>query len=100
PHLVADYHRRFDNADFASRSYAQHLSQLVSQARERYGLNRRRREEHDDLGDHTESLNLELTTQVSTDPRSSVPRQRTTDARRRKPPSSTGPVTQQRRLFA
>ena len=41
PHLVADYHRRFDHADFAARPYAQHLSHLVSQARERHGLNRR-----------------------------------------------------------
>jgi DNA repair photolyase len=100
PHLVADYHCRFDHADFASKSYVQHLSHLVSRARERYGLNRRRREDQDDPGDHTESLNLDLTTQVSNDPRTSAPRQRATDAGRRKPPSGAGTVAQQRRLFA
>ncbi|WP_035347891.1 SPL family radical SAM protein [Edaphobacter aggregans] len=48
PHLVADYHRRFDHADFASRDYALHLSRLVSQARERHGLNRRFSDSADD----------------------------------------------------
>ncbi|HEY2038335.1 MAG TPA: radical SAM protein, partial [Edaphobacter sp.] len=47
PHLVADYHRRFDHADFASKDYAQHLSRIVSEARERHGLYRRRREDND-----------------------------------------------------
>lgn len=47
PHLVGDYHRRFDHADFASKNYAQHLSRIVSEARERHGLHRRRREDDD-----------------------------------------------------
>lgn len=55
PHLVADYHRRFDHADFASKSYAQHLSRIVVAARERHGLNRRRREDSNDVKSPTES---------------------------------------------
>jgi DNA repair photolyase len=51
PHLVADYHRRFAHADFASKDYAQRLSRIVSAARERHGLHRRRNEDWDDLGD-------------------------------------------------
>ncbi len=54
PALLPEYERRFAHADFASKSYAQHLSHIVSQARERHGLNRRWREDYDDLGDHTE----------------------------------------------
>jgi DNA repair photolyase len=100
PHLEADYHRRFDNADFASKSYAQRLSHLVSQARERYGLNRRQREDYDDLGDHTEFLNLDLTDQISAAPRQSAPPQHSTAAATRKPPSRAVIVAQQRQLFA
>ncbi|MEG9435772.1 radical SAM protein [Edaphobacter sp. HDX4] len=54
PHLVPDYHRRFDRADFAPKSYTQHLSHLVAVARERHGLNRRWREDYDDLVSPTE----------------------------------------------
>ncbi len=54
PSLLPEYERRFGHADFATKPYAQHLSHLVSQARQRHGLNRRWREDHDDLGDHTE----------------------------------------------
>jgi len=55
PALVADYERRFAHNDFASKSYAAHLSRIVSQARLRHGLNRRWREDADDLGDHTDT---------------------------------------------
>ena len=51
PHLVAEYHRRFDHADFASKDYTQRLSRLVAAARERHGLHRRRNEDWDDLVD-------------------------------------------------
>lgn len=51
PHLVADYHRRFGYADFASKDYAQRLSRIVSAARERHGLHRRRNEDWDDLAE-------------------------------------------------
>jgi DNA repair photolyase len=47
PHLVADYHRRFDHADFASKPYAQHIARIVEEARRRHGLDRRWREDHD-----------------------------------------------------
>jgi DNA repair photolyase len=98
PHLVAEYRRRFDHADFASRSYAQHLNHLVSQARERYGLNRRQREDYDDLGDHTESLNLDLTNQTSANPPS--PLLTLAAASARKPPAGAGIMAEQQRLFA
>jgi DNA repair photolyase len=51
PHVVADYHRRFDHADFASKEYTQRLSRIVSAARERHGLHRRRNEDWDDLAE-------------------------------------------------
>jgi DNA repair photolyase len=41
PHLVADYHRRFDHADFAAPDYARKLSEMVERARERHRLNHR-----------------------------------------------------------
>jgi DNA repair photolyase len=74
PTLMPEYERRFAHADFASKAYAQHLSHLVSQARERHGLNRRWREDYDDLGDHTESS--------QSDPRPFDP-----ERERRKPPT-------------
>jgi len=95
PHLVADYHRRFDYADFAAKSYAHHLSHLVSEARQRYGLNRRGREDHDDLGDHTESPGLDFKTSPASERGSSAA---TTIPR--KTPSSACTAPQQRRLFA
>jgi DNA repair photolyase len=54
PALVPDYERRFAHNDFAAKPYAEHLSRIVSQARIRHGLNRRWREDSDDLGDHTD----------------------------------------------
>ncbi|MDE1177654.1 MAG: radical SAM protein [Edaphobacter sp.] len=57
PALVADYERRFARNDFAAKPYAAHLSHLVSQARERHGLNRRWREEADNPGDSLETTN-------------------------------------------
>jgi DNA repair photolyase len=47
PHLVADYHRRFDHADFASKPYAQNIARIVEEARRRHGLDRRWRDDHD-----------------------------------------------------
>jgi DNA repair photolyase len=89
PHLVADYHRRFDHADFASKSYAQQLSHLVSKARERYGLHRRWREDHDDLDDHTEAPLFERAIRMDDRPGSV----------QRRPVTSVAPPRQQR-LFS
>jgi DNA repair photolyase len=38
PSLEPDYHRRFDNADFASPDYARQISQIVDRVRDRYNL--------------------------------------------------------------
>jgi DNA repair photolyase len=38
PSLEPDYHRRFDNADFASPAYARQISQMVDRARDKYNL--------------------------------------------------------------
>jgi DNA repair photolyase len=90
PHLVADYHRRFDHADFAARPYARHLSRLVSEARERHGLNRRQRDHPEDLAGPIESptLNFSVAPPTSREP----PPQR-------KPPA-TVPKPKQQQLFA
>jgi DNA repair photolyase len=100
PHLVADYHRRFDHADFAARTYARHLSHLVSEARQRHGLNRRWREDHDDLGDHTESAGLDFTTALPVEQGLFAPSRTIATAVPRKPPSSAATAPRQRRLFA
>ena len=89
PHLVADYHRRFDRADFAEKGYAQRLSHLVSEARERYGLNRRRREDYDDLGESTEAPLFERAARA----------ENSADSVQRRPVASS-PMPRQRRLFA
>jgi DNA repair photolyase len=99
PHLVADYHRRFDHADFAARPYAQHLSHLVSQARERHGLNRRWREDSDDLVDPIEATTFDFDHSPPSDPRPLQPERQTSQAAQRKPPESAAHASQQR-LFA
>ena len=96
PHLEADYHRRFDHADFASRGYAQHLSRVVAEARERHGLNRRWR---DDLDEPKEADSISLFAQSRSpqiDPRPSDPVRQGSS---RKPVMAAGIATQQR-LFA
>lgn len=90
PHLVADYHRRFDHADFASRPYAQHLRHLVEEARERHGLNRRFRDDYDDLDPQTE-----VDFDRPADPRPLNPERQTA----RKPPRAV-PLPKQQSLFA
>lgn len=93
PHLEADYHRRFDHADFASRGYAQYLSRVVAEARERHGLNRRWRDEP------KEADNISLFAQSRSsqiDPRPSDPVRQGSS---RKPVMAAGIATQQR-LFA
>jgi DNA repair photolyase len=100
PHLVADYHRRFDHADFAAKSYARHLSHLVSEARQRHGLNRRWREDPDDLGDDTEPSDLDFTTPLSSEREPSASSRTVATAIPRKSPSKAGATPQQRRLFA
>jgi DNA repair photolyase len=89
PHLVADYHRRFDHADFAAKPYAQHLSRLVQQARERHGLNRR----------FLDAQELEIQTTVDfaapVDPR---PFEQDRPILRKPPVTAT--IPQQQRLFA
>jgi len=85
PHLVADYHRRFDHADFAAKPYAEHLSHIVSAARDRHGLNRRWREDSDDLGDHTE--------QTPPDPRPFAP-ERPSSGPKKQPASVRWPEQQ------
>jgi DNA repair photolyase len=99
PHLVADYHRRFDHADFAARPYAQQLSRLVSQARERHGLNRRWREDSDDLVDLNEATTLDFDHSPPSDPRPLQPQRQTPQAAQRKSPESAAHPSQQR-LFA
>ena len=103
PHLEPDYHRRFDHADFAAKPYAQQLSSFVEKARERYGLNRRFRNDTDDLIDSAEDPTLNFETSQPAvnppsqpDPRPLAPQRRTTP---RKGPSSSRPM-QQQRLFA
>jgi DNA repair photolyase len=91
PHLVADYHRRFDHADFASKPYAQHLSRLVSQARERHGLNRRWRDHPEDFADPIEFPALDFNV-------TSTPLARPSPTQRK--PPTTVPKTKQQRLFA
>lgn len=49
PHLIADYHRRFDNADFAAPDYARKLSDIVQRACLRYKLGRRFSDTDDSL---------------------------------------------------
>jgi DNA repair photolyase len=100
PHLVADYHRRFDHADFAAKSYARTLSHLVSEARQRHGLNRRGREDHDDLGDHTESPGFDFTISPSSKPGPSTSPLAAATTIPRKVPSSVSAAPKQRRLFA
>ncbi|HTH52834.1 MAG TPA: radical SAM protein [Edaphobacter sp.] len=90
PHLVADYHRRFDHADFAAKPYAQHLSLLVELARERYGLDRRRRDAYEDLDPQ-----IEVNFEVPADSRPLHPASQAV----RKLPLSVSPPKQQR-LFA
>ena len=96
PALVADYERRFAHADFASKTYAAHLGHIVSQARERHNLNRRWREDHDDLGDHTENNGV-TSSQSALDPRPLSSGQRTPSPRKG-PTAATLP--EQQRLFA
>jgi DNA repair photolyase len=100
PALIPEYERRFSHADFASKSYAQHLSHMVSNARKRHGLDRRRRENHDDLGDHTEDT-LPFTDHALrgtwNDPRSQAPVRQTSYALKK--PSDGVPASQQRSLF-
>ena len=51
PHLIADYHRRFDHADFATKPYATRIARLVEEARRRHGLDRRWRDDHNSQDD-------------------------------------------------
>jgi DNA repair photolyase len=51
PHLVADYHRRFDHADFAAKPYARQIAHMVEGARRRHGLDRRWRDDHNSQDD-------------------------------------------------
>ena len=95
PHLVADYHRRFDHADFASKSYAQHLSRLVAKARERHGLNHHRRDEQENLVDTADGPLF--TPVAATDPRPCDPEQQATPPRK---PSTSARTCTQQRLFA
>ncbi len=45
PHLLPDYHRRFDHADFAAPGYRHQMSALVERVRRKHGLGRRSSEE-------------------------------------------------------
>jgi hypothetical protein len=51
PHLVADYHHRFDHADFATKPYATRIAQIVEEARRRHGLDRRWRDDRNPQDD-------------------------------------------------
>lgn len=93
PHLVSDYHRRFDHADFAAKPYAQHLHRLVEQARERHGLNRRFREEEQYIDEEAESPLFMRHKTVTEDPRPHEMARLRKDVARAKPPVQT-------RLFA
>jgi DNA repair photolyase len=95
PSLIPEYERRFAHADFASKAYSQRIGHIVSQARERHGLDRRWREDHDDLGDHTEGSLSISPAPASADPRLHAPQHQA--ATRRKPPAS---IPRQQRLFA
>lgn len=97
PHLVADYHRRFDHADFASKPYAQHLSSLVAKARERHGLNRRWRDEPEDIGNAIETPLLAPDRSISTDP---GPRNPEPQAAAPRKPAMPARMQTQRSLFA
>jgi DNA repair photolyase len=94
PHLVADYHRRFDHADFAAKPYAQHLSRLVEHARERYGLNRRWREDDSEVDSQTQ-VDFDRPVGHPPEPQPPSPEQQAV----RKPPRNTIQSRQQR-LFA
>jgi DNA repair photolyase len=97
PSLLPEYERRFAHTDFASKSYAQHLSRIVSQARQRHGLNRRWREDNDDLGDHTEAT-LSLTQTPQNDPRPREPERQASSPQKKQPARASWPE-QQQRLF-
>ncbi|MBS1822471.1 MAG: radical SAM protein [Acidobacteria bacterium] len=98
PALMPEYERRFAHDDFASKPYAQHLSHLVSDARQRHGLNQRWRE-GDGLTERTEdSLGTlpfpgRATTSTASDPRPKAPI-RHAEAGRKKSPSSVRQMQQ------
>jgi DNA repair photolyase len=100
PALIPEYERRFSHSDFASKSYAQHLSRIVSNARQRHGLDRRWREDHNDLGGHTEDT-LPFTDRALrgtwNDPRPQAPARQTAYAPKKA--SARVPASQQRSLF-
>jgi DNA repair photolyase len=87
PALVPDYERRFAHNDFATKPYAAHLRHIVSQARMRYGLNRRWHEDSDDPAGQTEG---------SSDPPQAGPSHSTPErfAHRKKPEAIRSPQLQ------
>jgi hypothetical protein len=38
PHLVENYHRRYDNRAFLPKAYAKHISALMAKLRRKYGI--------------------------------------------------------------
>jgi DNA repair photolyase len=101
PALIPEYERRFAHADFASKSYTQHLRHIVSNARKRHGLDRHWREDYDDLMVRTEAI-LPFTQSAlgdaRKDPRPQAPIRQSTYAQKKASSSVSGP--QQRSLFA
>jgi len=91
PALGADYERRFAHNDFASKGYAAHLSRIVARARVRHCLNRRWREDADDLVDQAEGSS------DANDPRPLAPERRSSSDRKQ-PGSIRLPL--QQNLFA
>jgi DNA repair photolyase len=96
PALVADYERRFAHADFASKSYAAHLRRIVSNARQRYGLDRRWREDNDNLSDPAEDQ-LNFAQGQHGDPRSRAPERKTLTPPKKQPANAVWP--HQQKLF-
>ncbi|HEY8996879.1 MAG TPA: radical SAM protein, partial [Edaphobacter sp.] len=89
PALVPDYERRFAHNDFATKPYAAHLSRLVSEARERHGLDRRWRPV-----DNPHASEAQI---ASRDPRPYSPERR--NSAKRKPPSPDHSLPAQQSLF-
>jgi hypothetical protein len=100
PALVADYERRFAHADFASKSYAAHLRRIVSNARQRHGLDRRWREDDGNLsGPAEDQLNFAQGQHSGqyVDPRPRPPERKPPAPPRKQPANAESP--RQQRLF-
>ena len=89
PSLEADYHRRFDHADFATKSYRQQMAAILERACRRHGLGRR------SVGDRMTNATPPGTEDL---PFAATPPEEH-DRTPRKPQASVGGAVQQR-LFA